>query len=58
MRLVLAAITGVFTLMIAILTVLDMVHNGVNWLDVLALGVVLLFATGILGALLTPPDER
>ena len=41
---------GIYAL-IGVLTVLDMIHNGVTWLDVLALLVTLLFATGILGSL-------
>jgi hypothetical protein len=41
----------VLTGLIGVFTVLDMVHNGVSWLDVLALLVTLLFATGILGSL-------
>ena len=51
MRIGLLLITIVFTAFIAVTTVLDMIHNGVSWLDVLALLVVLLFATGICGAL-------
>ena len=50
-RIVLLVITAAFTAFIGITTVLDMIRNGVSWLDVLALLVVLLFATGILGAL-------
>jgi hypothetical protein len=51
MRIVLLLVTAVLTGLIAVFTVLDMVHHGVSWLDVLALLVVLLFATGILGSL-------
>ena len=58
MRYALAAVTVAFTALIAVLTVRDIVHHGVNWLDVLALLIVVLFATGIVGALLSPPDRR
>jgi hypothetical protein len=51
LRIVLLVVTAVFTGLIGTLTVLDMVHNGVTWLDLLALLVTLLFATGILGSL-------
>jgi hypothetical protein len=44
-----------FTVLIGVLTALDMIHHGVNWLDVLAILVVVLFGTGIVGALLQPP---
>jgi hypothetical protein len=55
MRLVLLAIVVVFTALIGVLTVLDMVNNGVTWLDVLAILVVILFGTGIVGALVQSP---
>jgi hypothetical protein len=51
MRIVLLVVTAVFTGLIGALTALDMIHHGVTWLDVLALLVTLLFATGILGSL-------
>jgi hypothetical protein len=51
LRIVLLVVTAVFTGLIGVLTVLDMIHNGVSWLDVLALLVTLLFATGIIGSL-------
>jgi hypothetical protein len=51
LRIVLLVVTAVFTGLIGVLTVLDMIHNGVTWLDVLALLVTLLFATGIIGSL-------
>jgi hypothetical protein len=50
-RALLLAITVAMTALIAIATVLDMIDNGVSWLDIVALLVVLLFATGICGAL-------
>ena len=51
LRIVLLVVTAVFTGLIGVLTVLDMIDNGVTWLDVLALLVTLLFATGIIGSL-------
>ena len=55
MRFLLLVVVVAFTLLIGVLTALDMVHHGVNWLDVLAILVVVLFGTGIVGALLHPP---
>jgi cytochrome c biogenesis protein CcdA len=55
MRFVLLVVVVVFTVLIGVLTVLDMIHHGVNWLDVLAILIVVLFGTGIVGALLHPP---
>jgi hypothetical protein len=57
MRYVLLPVAVLFTAVIAVLTVLDMVHHGVSWIDILALLVVLLFATGLIGSLLTPPPR-
>jgi hypothetical protein len=51
LRILLFVVTAVLTGLIGVFTVLDMIHNGVSWLDVLALLVTLLFATGILGSL-------
>ena len=57
MRYVLLPVAVLFTAVIGVLTVLDMVHNGVNWIDLAALLVVILFAVGVIGALLTPPPK-
>jgi hypothetical protein len=51
LRIVLLVVTAAFVGFIGVATVLDMIHHGVSWLDVLALLVTLLFATGILGSL-------
>jgi hypothetical protein len=51
MRAALLLVTVAVIGFIAVATVSDIVHNGVSWLDVVALFVVLLFATGICGAL-------
>ncbi|HEY1713648.1 MAG TPA: hypothetical protein VGG07_12135 [Solirubrobacteraceae bacterium] len=55
MRYLLLVLVVCFTVLIGVLTALDMIHHGVNWLDVLAILVVVLFGTGIVGALLQPP---
>lgn len=55
MRSALLAVTVAFTAAIAVLTALDIVRNGLNWLDVPAIGVVVLFAVGIGGALASRP---
>ncbi|HWE09443.1 MAG TPA: hypothetical protein VG325_08810 [Solirubrobacteraceae bacterium] len=57
MRLLLLAVVVVFTAGLGMLTVVDMVNNGVTWLDILAILVVVLFATGIVGSLLHRPRE-
>ena len=57
MRYLMLAVVVVFTAGIAGLTVRDIVDNGLTWLDVLALLIVLLFGTGIVGALLHPPRD-
>ncbi len=51
LRIALLVVTAVFIGFIGAVTVLDMIHHGVSWLDLLALLVTLLFATGILGSL-------
>ncbi|MGH2914148.1 MAG: hypothetical protein ACRDMX_04085 [Solirubrobacteraceae bacterium] len=58
MRVVILLTAVTFTALIAVLTALDIVHNGVNWLDVVALCVVVLFGTGLIGSLLARPPDR
>jgi cytochrome c biogenesis protein CcdA len=55
MRFVLLVLVVAFTVLIGVLTALDMVRHGVTWLDVLAILIVILFGTGIVGALLHRP---
>jgi hypothetical protein len=50
-RVALLLITIALSAAIAAATVSDIVHHGVSWLDVAALLVVVLFATGICGSL-------
>jgi hypothetical protein len=57
MRLALLAVAVAFTALIAVLTALDLADSGFSWLDVPAIGVVVLFACGIVGALLRPPGR-
>lgn len=51
LRVVLLLVTVTLTALIAAATILDMIDHGVSWLDIVALLVVALFATGICGAL-------
>lgn len=48
-------IVVVFTAGIGALTAADIVNNGLTWLDVLAILIVILFAIGIVGSLLHRP---
>ena len=57
MRIVLLVVALVFIAGFGLLTALDIAHTGLNWLDVLAMLVLVLFATGIVGALLEPPRK-
>jgi hypothetical protein len=50
-RIALLLITIALTAAIAAATVSDMIQHGISWIDVAALLVVLLFATGICGSL-------
>jgi hypothetical protein len=54
MRIVLLVVALVFIAGFGLLTALDIAHTGLNWLDVLAILILVLFATGIVGALLEP----
>lgn len=55
MRYVVLALTVLITAFIGVATVLDMTRHGFSWLDLLGLLIVLLFATGGIGALLSGP---
>jgi hypothetical protein len=57
MRILLLVIALVFTCAIAVATVLDIAHNGFNGIDAMALVIVLLFATGVIGALFQRPPR-
>jgi hypothetical protein len=58
MRIALLWIVIVFIGGIGFLTVQDIANNGVTWLDVLAIVILVLFSTGIVGALLEKPRNR
>ncbi len=57
MRTAVLTIALLFIAMLAALTVLDVVHYGLSVLDVVAVLILVLFTTGILGALRSPPPE-
>jgi hypothetical protein len=56
-RRVVAAVALAFTAFFAFLTLSDAVRNGVSVLTIVSLGVLVLFAVGIVGALAQGPDE-
>jgi hypothetical protein len=58
MRQIVLTISVLFILLIATLTVLDIIHNGINALDVVAILILGLFTTGIVGALRQPPPPE
>jgi hypothetical protein len=47
-----------FIAMLAALTVVDVIHYGVTALDVVAVLILVLFTTGIVGALRHPPPPE
>jgi len=47
-----------FIALLAALTVVDVIHYGVSALDVVAVLILVLFATGIVGALRHPPPSE
>jgi hypothetical protein len=56
-RRVVIAVALAFTAFFAFLTLYDAVENGVSFLTIVSLGVLVLFAVGIFGALSQGPDE-
>jgi hypothetical protein len=58
MKLALLWVTVVFIGGIGILTALDIIDNGVTWLDVLAILILILFSTGIIGSLVQSLRDR
>jgi hypothetical protein len=56
-RRIVTAVALAFTACFAFLTLYDAVENGVSFLTIVSLGVLVLFAVGILGALAQGPDE-
>jgi hypothetical protein len=57
MRLTVLTLVLLFILALGALTVLDIARNGITALAVVAVGVLLLFTIGIVGALREPPRE-
>ena len=57
MRTVVLLIVLLFIAAFATLTALDIGRHGLSALDVVAIAILILFTTGILGALLTPPRQ-
>jgi cytochrome c biogenesis protein CcdA len=58
MRAVLLVVVLVFIGGLGVLTAVDIHHHGINWLNVLAILILVLFGFGIVGALLQPPRRR
>jgi hypothetical protein len=56
-RQVVIGVLVAFTTLFAFLTLFDAVHNGVSFLTIVSVGVLVLFVVGIAGALSQPPDE-
>ncbi len=57
MRTVVLVIVLLFIASFATLTALDIGRYGLSALDVVAIAILILFTTGILGALLNPPRQ-
>jgi hypothetical protein len=57
MRGLVLAIALVFIALLAALTISDFANNGVNAVGILAVGILVLFTIGIVGALRHPPQE-
>jgi hypothetical protein len=55
LRLLVLTIVTLFTAALAVLTGRDIHAHGLTPIGVLAIGIVVLFATGVIGALLHPP---
>jgi hypothetical protein len=56
-RTVVLIVALAFIVALSVLTVLDIVHYGVSAVDALAILVIVLFTTGIVGALRQPPTK-
>jgi hypothetical protein len=56
-RRIVTAVALAFTAFFAFLTLYDAVENGVSFLTIVSLGVLILFAVGIFGALSQGPDD-
>jgi hypothetical protein len=56
-RRIVAAVALAFTAFFAFLTLSDIVEHGVDVLTIVSLGVLVLLAVGVFGALMQGPDE-
>jgi hypothetical protein len=56
-RLALLIVALLFIAGLGVLTAIDLARYGVNALNVLSIAILVLFATGIVGALRRPPRE-
>ncbi len=56
-RQVVIGVLALFTAFFAFLTLFDAVHNGVSFLTIVSLGVLVLFAIGIYGAITEKGDD-
>ena len=57
MRQLILIVALLFIAMLVALTVADVANNGLNALDIVAALVLILFTTGIIGALRHPPPQ-
>jgi hypothetical protein len=57
-RVAVLTIALAFVVGLAVLTVVDIIHYGVTAVSVLALGIIVLFLLGIVGALRHPPPSE
>ncbi len=55
MRAVVLGIALLFIAALALLTALDISHYGLSALDVIAIAILVLFTTGIVGSMRNPP---
>ena len=56
-RQIVIGVLVLFTTLFGFLTLFDAVHNGVSFLTVVSVGVLVLFAIGIYGAITEKRDE-
>jgi hypothetical protein len=56
-RRIVTAVALAFTAFFAFLTLYDAVENGVSFLTIVSLGVLILLGVGVIGALSQGPDE-
>lgn len=57
MRTVILLVALAFIALLGVLTAIDISHHGVTLVGALAILILVLFMTGIVGALIHPPNE-